>query len=128
MITMEPATEATAMRADPSSVTTAPLTPELWGDFETLMGPKGGCGGCWCMLWRLRKRDYDAMKGAANRDAIRAAVVAGPPPGLLAYDGVTPIGWISIAPREVFRRLDTSRVMQPVDDRPVWSVSCFLIA
>ena len=60
----------------------------------------------WCMLWRLRKRDYDAMKGAANRDAIRAAVVAGPPPGLLAYDGVTPIGWISIAPREVFRRLD----------------------
>ncbi len=116
------------MSAAPPSVTTVPLTPERWDDFETLMGPKGGCGGCWCMLWRLRKRDYDAMKGEANRDAIRAAVVAGPPPGLLAYNEGTPVGWISIAPREVFPRLETSRVMQPVDDRPVWSVSCFLIA
>jgi len=80
------------------------------------------------MLWRLRKRDYDAMKGDANRDAIRATVVAGPPPGLLAYDGGKPVGWISIAPREAFPRLETSRVMQPVDAQPVWSVSCFLIA
>lgn len=105
-----------------------PLTPDRWADFEALMGPKGGCGGCWCMLWRLRKRDYDAMKGAANRDAIRAVVDSGPPPGLLAYDGDQAVGWISLAPRAAFPRLETSRVMQPVDDRPVWSVSCFLIA
>ena len=109
-------------------ITIAPLTPERWPDFETLMGPKGGCGGCWCMLWRLRKRDYDAMKGAANRYAIRAVVYGGPPPGLLAYDGSLAVGWISLAPRAAFPRLETSRVMQPVDDTPVWSVSCFLIA
>src|SRR3546814_725466 len=48
--------------------------------------------------------------------------------GLLAYAGDTPVGWISIAPREAFPRLEASRVMQPIDDRPVWSVSCFLIA
>ncbi|MEQ8396969.1 GNAT family N-acetyltransferase [Thalassobaculum sp.] len=105
-----------------------PLSPERWPDFETLIGPKGGCGGCWCMLWRLRKRDFDAMKGEANRDAIRAVVDTGPPPGLLAYDGDRAVGWISIAPRAAFPRLETSRVMQPVDDQPVWSVSCFLIA
>ncbi|EDP66123.1 GCN5-related N-acetyltransferase [alpha proteobacterium BAL199] len=109
-------------------ITIAPLTPERWPDFETLMGPKGGCGGCWCMLWRLRKRDYDAMQGDANRDAIHAVVKAGPPPGLLAYDDKRAVGWISIAPRDAFPRLETSRVMQLVDDRPVWSVSCFLIA
>lgn len=112
----------------PPAVTTAPLTADRWPDFEALMGPKGGCGGCWCMLWRLHKRDYDAMKGAANRDAIRAVVESGPPPGLLAYDSGVAVGWISIAPRGEFPRLETSRVMQPVDDRPVWSVSCFLIA
>ena len=27
--------------------------PDRWDDFETLMGAKGGSGGCWCMLWRL---------------------------------------------------------------------------
>ena len=111
-----------------SHLSIAPLTADRWPDFEALMGPKGGCGGCWCMLWRLPKRDYDAMKGAANRDAIRAVVERGPPPGLLAYDGGVTVGWISIAPRAEFPRLETSRVMQPVDDRPVWSVSCFLIA
>lgn len=110
-----------------TTITIAPLTPERWTDFETVMGPRGGAGGCWCMLWRLSKRDYDAMKGDAARDAIRSVVDTGPPPGLLAYDAGIPVGWISIAPRAAFPRLDTSRVMQPVDDRPVWSVSCFLI-
>lgn len=116
------------MPAASASITTAPLTPDRWPDFETVMGPKGGAGGCWCMLWRLRKRDYDAMKGAANRDAIRSVVEQGPAPGVLAYDRGTPVGWISIAPRDAFPRLETSRVMQPVDDTPVWVVSCFLIA
>ena len=88
-------------------ITIAPLTPERWPDFETLMGPKGGCGGCWCMLWRLRKRDYDAMQGDANRDAIHAVVKAGPPPGLLAYDDKRAVGWISIAPRDAFPKLET---------------------
>lgn len=111
-----------------SIIETAPLTPDRWPDFEAVMGPRGGAGGCWCMLWRLRKRDFDAMKGAANRDAMRAAVEAGPPPGVLAYDGETCVGWISVAPRAAFPRLETSRVMQPVDATPVWAVSCFLIA
>lgn len=111
-----------------TAITTAPLTPDRWPDFEAVMGPRGGAGGCWCMLWRLRKRDFDAMKGAANRDAMRAVVEAGPPPGVLAYADGQCVGWVSVAPRAAFPRLDTSRVMQPVDDTPVWSVSCFLIA
>lgn len=106
----------------------APLTPDRWPDFEAVMGPRGGAGGCWCMLWRLKKRDFDALKGDGNRDAMRNVVEDGPPPGLLAYDGGACVGWISVAPRSAFPRLETSRVMQPVDDTPVWSVSCFLIA
>src|SRR3546814_20327092 len=92
------------------------------------MGPRGGAGGCWCMLWRLRKRDYEAMKGDANRDAIRAVVTAGPPPGLLAYAGDTPVGWLPIAPRQGVPRLAAPRELRAVADRPVSSVTCFLIA
>src|SRR3546814_17404995 len=87
---------------------TAPLTPDRWYDFEAIMGPRGGAGGCWCMLWRLRKRDYEAMKGDANRDAIRAVVTAGPPPGMRAYAGEPPVGRLSIAPRAAFPRLERS--------------------
>ncbi|MDH3234173.1 MAG: GNAT family N-acetyltransferase, partial [Alphaproteobacteria bacterium] len=75
-----------------SSITTAPLTPERWADFETLMGPKGGTGGCWCMLWRQSKAEHDANAGEPNRVAMRAIVEHDEAPGLLAYDNGTPVG------------------------------------
>jgi GNAT superfamily N-acetyltransferase len=105
-----------------------PLTGDRFADFERLMGPKGGYGGCWCMLWRLGKGAYDELRGEGTRAAMEALARAGPPPGVLAYDGGTPVGWVSVAPREVFVRLRTSRVLKPVDDRPVWSVSCIYVA
>jgi len=111
-----------------SEITTAPLTPERWGDFEALMGPKGGTGGCWCMLWRQAKPEHDANAGEPNKAAMKAIVAGGEPPGLLAYEGGTPVGWISVAPRPAFPRLETSRVLKRIDDEEVWSVSCFLIA
>lgn len=105
-----------------------PLTPDRWPAFEALMGPKGGVGGCWCMLWRQSKRDHDRNAGAGNRAAMQALVQKGPPPGLLAYDGDRCVGWLSLAPRSAFPRLESSRVLQPVDDRQVWSITCLLIA
>jgi len=114
--------------ATTTEITTAPLTPERWDDFEALMGPKGGSGGCWCMLWRQSKAEHDANAGAPNRQAMRGIVERRQAPGLLAYEGGVAVGWISVAPRPSFPRLETSRVLRPVDDAEVWSVSCFLIA
>ena len=80
------------------------------------------------MLWRLSAAAYKAGRGEANRDAMRARVGAGPrPPGLIAYLGGAPAGWISVAPRDEFPRMANSRIVAPVDDRPVWSVTCFFI-
>lgn len=105
-----------------------PLTPETWPAFEALMGPKGGYGGCWCMLWRKTKAEHDRDSGEANRKDIQRLADSGLPPGLLALDGERAVGWISVAPRRDFVRLETSRVLKPLDDEAVWSVSCFLIA
>ena len=80
------------------------------------------------MWWRRTASEFARAKGAANRAALRRVVEAGPPPGLLAFRGREPIGWIALAPREAYPRLDRSRVLKPVDDRPVWSVTCFLVA
>ena len=43
-----------------------PLTPGRWDDFVALFGERGACGGCWCMLWRLTKKECEAQKGEAN--------------------------------------------------------------
>ncbi len=40
--------------------TAEPLNENTWPLFEDLMGPKGGCGGCWCMNYRCEKRDFEA--------------------------------------------------------------------
>jgi len=71
------------------------------------------------MLWRLRKKDYDALSKDERRAAIADRFSADIPPGLLAYVGDKPVGWCSIAPRSEFPRLETSRVLKPIDDKPV---------
>lgn len=116
------------MPAEPSAYEIHPLTPERWHDLETLFGPRGATGGCWCMFFRLRQTEFDQQKGEGNRLALQAIVNAGQVPGLLAYDEDKPVGWCSVAPREDFSRLARSRLFQPVDDLPTWSIVCFFVA
>jgi GNAT superfamily N-acetyltransferase len=80
------------------------------------------------MAWRLPRREWEAGRGAANRRALNRRVRRGPAPGVLAYDSDEPVGWCAIAPREEYVALERSRVLAPVDDRSVWSVSCFFVA
>jgi GNAT superfamily N-acetyltransferase len=105
-----------------------PLTPDRWSDFEHLFGKRGATGGCWCMWWRLTAREFEAGKGERNRRSMRAIVMSGRKPGILAYHGGDVVGWCSVAPREEFPRLDRSRILKPIDDEPVWSVVCFFVA
>jgi GNAT superfamily N-acetyltransferase len=104
-----------------------PLTPERWPDLEKLFGPRGAVGGCWCMYWRLPSAEYEQLKGAPNRAALRDLTQTGEIPGLLAYREGEPVGWCSLAPREIFLRLERSRILAPVDELPVWSIVCFFI-
>jgi len=108
-------------------ITFQPLTPKHWSDFENLFGPRGACGGCWCMYWRLTRTQFDEQQGEINRRNIKGLVDSGNIPGILAYSDDEPVGWCSIAPREEFSALARSRILKPVDDQPVWSVVCFFV-
>jgi GNAT superfamily N-acetyltransferase len=79
------------------------------------------------MYPRLRHRDYVAGKGAMNRRRLRALVARGEVHGVLAYVDGEPAAWCSLGPRSTFISLAKSRVLAPVDDRPVWSIVCFYI-
>jgi GNAT superfamily N-acetyltransferase len=104
-----------------------PVTAERWGDLEELFGPHGAFAGCWCMYWRMKDSEWNAQRGDGTRNLLKGLVDSGQVPGLLAYAGDRPVGWISIGPRPVFTRLERSRVAKAVDDQPVWSVVCFYV-
>jgi len=110
------------------ALTFRPLTPDLLPDLEALFGPRGACAGCFCMWWKTSRADFHKGQGAGNRAAMRRQVRSGVVPGVLAYLGKTPVGWCAVEPRSAYPRLARSRILAPVDDAPVWSVTCFFIA
>jgi len=105
-----------------------PLTAGRWSDFAKLFGPRGACAGCWCTWNRLTHAEFRTATPGQRRNRMRSIVRRETPPGLLAYDGAVAVGWVAVAPRTVYRRLETSRVLAPVDAAPVWSVTCFFVA
>lgn len=104
-----------------------PLTQKLWHDFELLFGRHGACGGCWCMFWKLRGREYDESKGDTARQMQKSVVDSKTVPGLMAYSEGYPVGWVAIEPRSAYSRLAHSRTLKPVDDQEVWSITCFFV-
>ena len=108
-----------------------PLTPELIPDFTALFGPQGACYGCWCTYFRLRPKERQAMDGDGKREVMLDRIRRGPPPGLLAYSGAQPVGWMQIGPRaDVPEWNNPGRVSTPLPDGPagdpqVWAISCF---
>lgn len=79
------------------------------------------------MTWRRSPKEFREKSGAGNKRAFKKIVEKATPPGILAYAGREPVGWVSIAPRSEFIRLENSKVLAPIDDQPVWSATCFFV-
>jgi GNAT superfamily N-acetyltransferase len=77
------------------------------------------------MYWRVGR----AYRGRdrQNRHEFRDVVMRGPPPGLLAFAGELAIGWCQLTPRRALPWLDRAWRLKPVDDVPVWSLTCFYV-
>ena len=104
-----------------------PVTAANWSDFLEVMGPRGGEAGCFCMFYRQTSKEFEENKGERNRDLMKAIVDSGQVPGLIGYRDGDPVGWVQVGPRDRYGRLARSRVTKPLDDRPAWSITCFVI-
>ena len=108
-----------------------PLTPERLPDLASLFEQGGDPKWCWCAYFRIRGFDFSKGGKERHRSAMEAATHATAEedraPGLVAYDGDEAVGWISIGPREDYERLAHSTVLKPPDDKPVWSIVCFVV-
>jgi GNAT superfamily N-acetyltransferase len=108
-----------------------PLDAETWADLEALFDLPGGSivRGCWCMYYRKTGTvSVSQAAGKDNQQALCDLVDGGTVPGLVGYLAGSPVGWISLGPREDYPKLARSRIMKPVDDAEVWSVVCTYVA
>jgi GNAT superfamily N-acetyltransferase len=108
-----------------------PLTAERFADLATLFNQGGDPKWCWCAFFRIPGSYWGNTTPEANRQILEEAVHTtgreGRAPGLVAYRGGEAVGWISIGPRDDYVRLQRSRVLGPLDEKPVWSIVCFVV-
>ncbi|HTJ56739.1 MAG TPA: GNAT family N-acetyltransferase [Devosiaceae bacterium] len=98
-----------------------PVDRSTWADFERLFTGPGGPKHCWCMVWRATAEEGRGTSGPVRHGQIHDRIERGVPVGLLAYEGDLPVAWVSIAPRETYRRLNGPGA------RPgeiIWSLAC----
>src|SRR5439155_25447115 len=105
-----------------------PLTKDRWGDLVDLFSRPGAsmARGCFCMYYR-KSGASGVGPAAVNRAALKSLVDKGTVPGLIGYEDGSPVGWVSLGPREEYVKLKRSPVMKPVDDASVWSIVCFFV-
>lgn len=97
---------------------------------EELFGDNGGVAGCWCTWFWQTNDQLQANGSSGNRDLLRARVRAGDPVGVLAMSGERPVGWVAVAPRNSYPRLDrspTTRARAAPGEEGTWSVTCFFV-
>ncbi|MFI7581096.1 GNAT family N-acetyltransferase [Kocuria kalidii] len=108
--------------------TIRPATSERFDDVATVLGPRNPDSAvCWCLTYRLPSKEHRALT-ARERPRVVQELCAGPiPPGVLAYDDETVVGWCGVAPRAELHAFTHGRTIPHVDDLPVWSVWCFRV-
>ncbi len=107
-----------------------PATSDLWPQLADLFTRRGGPDTpfCWCIFWRVRSKDFTEATTASNRERLRGLVEAGPPPGLVAIEDGRAIGWVGLAPRPEYQRIEHSRVIPRTDGPVPWSIACFVVS
>ena len=105
-----------------------PLASKNWDALAELFRTGGGDPKwCYCQFWRMRAKDFSALKVPQLRERLHDQARSDQPPGLVAFDGDEAVGWVSLGPRSDFERIVRSKVIPTMDDRPVWSIVCFAV-
>jgi GNAT superfamily N-acetyltransferase len=104
-----------------------PVTVDRWDDLEALFGANGAYSNCWCMFWRVKRKEFDQLHREGRKAKLHEMTRKNEIPGILAYVAGQPAGWCSVGPRESFLALESSRILKRVDDQPVWSIVCFFV-
>ena len=103
-----------------------PVTAAEWDDLTQLFSDCG-CSGCSCMYWSKKRSEW-AGHPKENREDFRRIVESGAEPGILAYRDGQAVAWCAIAPRSEYPALERSPTLKAIDEKPVWSITCFVVS
>jgi len=121
-----------AISSEKGPVEVLPAAPAHWPDIEEFFARTP----CWCQYWRVSSGEYKRLSkdepfetwSARRKAALRSQLNKPVPPGMLAYaDSRLVVGWCGFGRRPEMERLVRSRSIPAIDDRPVWSIVCFLV-
>ena len=111
-----------------------PLTPDRWDDLVDLFETDSITRMCWCMVTRLTGAELREFKArTTGRRCCCLWSSREKPPGLLAYKGEEPVGWIAVAPRAMTPEWNSGRKSSAVEteadatDAGCWGASCFFV-
>jgi GNAT superfamily N-acetyltransferase len=108
-----------------TSVEVVPATPDRWDDVVKVLGGNGDRG-CWCQAPRGFASSWNAKPGL-RRKLLRSQLQEVPPAGMLAYVDGEVAGWCGFGVRPRLPRLERSRTIPRIDNKPVWAILCFNI-
>jgi GNAT superfamily N-acetyltransferase len=111
------------------ALSTRLLRRDDWPVIAELFGPRGACGGCWCMHWQVERggKLWTSMRGEPNRQAFKKLVESGGVRGVFAFSGDVPVGWCCFGPHHGFPRLARARSLARDRGPDSWCVVCFYI-
>jgi len=98
-----------------------PVDTETVADFRALFEAPGGPKACWCMVWRATPEEGRGTTGAIRKPQMLSRIEKGIPVGLIGYTDEGPRAWVSIAPRDTYRRLGGPEA-EPGEN--IWSLAC----
>lgn len=105
-----------------------PATEDRFGDVAALLAPRRlDAPACWCLTYRVTSSEFNRLRGEERPARLRSFFQGELAPGVIAYDGELPVGWCAFGPRTEMGRLQRSKTIPQVDERPVVSVVCFVV-
>ncbi|MCR4282472.1 MAG: GNAT family N-acetyltransferase [Bauldia sp.] len=113
-----------ARQKETAALAFRPVTKANVGDFEAFFSSPGAPEYCWCMVWRRTSDEAKHHDGPDRKRQMMKRIAAGVPVGLLAYDDDVPVGWVSIAPRDTYRKLGGPAAQA---GEVIWSIVCFFV-
>ncbi len=105
-----------------------PATGERFLDLAQILAPRRkDAPACWCLTYRVTSSEFGSLRGEDRPTRLRALCEQENAPGVIAYVDGVPAGWCAFGPRNEMGRLQRSQTIPQIDDRPVWSIVCFVV-
>ncbi|HWA19233.1 MAG TPA: GNAT family N-acetyltransferase [Devosia sp.] len=101
-----------------------PVTKARRADFDRLFEAPGSPKYCWCMTWRASTEELKDTTSPTRKKQMHRRIGAGTTVGLLGYLHDEPLAWVSIAPRDTYRRIG-GPAATPGEN--TWSLACMFV-